>query len=390
MTAEATTKAGSERYSIPTEAELIQRANDLIPFLRSRADEIDHAGSVPEDVIDRLRNAGLFKILQPVEWGGYGLTPITFMRVLMELARGGSSGSAAWVYMVLGAHQATASALPEVAEEIWGKDPTTLVSSSYVPAGKCQKVDGGYIISGTWPTSSGCLNAKWAVVGAMGVGPNGGDVDHLGFFTPLSMGKCNDDWYTLGLQGTASRSVTFEEVFVPNHRVMSFTQSRTGVPFWLGATTIINSITIGFGQSAIDVCLELLQGKKRSYGSTLLTEDPRIQEKLGRAQAIVNRCRSRLEWVYERSLEEAAKGNGIPDMMLANMMDVSNTGQQIQEAVVTLYNIVGPSVVARKNTFERVFRDTFAASAHPQARFEDEPVELGQQLLANYRTAKAC
>lgn len=109
------------RYTVPPEAELIQRAGELVPFLRSRADEIDQLGSVPDDVIDRIRAAGLFKILQPVEWGGYGLTPITFMLVLMELARGGSSGSAAWVYMVLGGHQSMAAALPTVAEEIWGR-----------------------------------------------------------------------------------------------------------------------------------------------------------------------------------------------------------------------------------------------------------------------------
>ncbi|WP_419916182.1 acyl-CoA dehydrogenase family protein [Candidatus Poriferisodalis sp.] len=372
----------SVEVEIPSEEELLERARKLIPFLRERAADIDAERSVPPDVIDAIRDAGLFKVVQPRQFGGYGHDLLTFMRVVQELARGGSSGSAAWVYLVLGAHQGTVAALPQCMEEVWGEDDSVLISSSYVPRGTCKKVDGGYVVGGEWPTSSGCRNAGWALVGAHGPGLDGQD-DHLGFFIPLDEGEIVDDWHAMGLQGTASCTITFEGAFVPDHRVTSLTGSRNGLPFWLMATAAINSVIIGFGQSAIDVCIEMVEGKKRSYGTGFITDDLRVQERLGHAQAVVNGCRSRLEGVYREAVERVVNGEGLPPGVLANFMDLGRIGQQVQQAVLSLYNTIGPSVVLDKYPFERVFRDTLAASVHPQARFEDEPVELGRQLLGH-------
>ncbi len=366
---------------VPTEAQLLDRARALIPMLRERAGEIELAGSVPDDVIDAMRAAGLFKIVQPRRWGGYGLDLLTFFRVVMEISRGGSSGSAAWVMLVLGAHQGGLST-PEAEHDVWGEDDTALISSSYVPAGSCRRVEGGYVVSGTWPTSSGCLNARWVTVGARGPDLAGND-DHLGFLVPIADGVCLDDWQSIGLRGTASRSIRFDQVFVPDHRVSSFSRSRGGLPFWVVATFAINSISIGFGQSAIDVCAEMLQGKKRSYGTGLLTDDPRTQERLGQAQAIVNSCRSRLESAYRTAVETVTAGDELTAETVANLFDVARTGQQIQQAVLSLYNLIGPAVVFKKYPFERVFRDTMAATVHPQARFEDEPLEMGRLILAH-------
>ncbi len=368
-----------EGAAVPTEAELLVRARALIPMLRQRAEEIELAGSVPEDVIDAMRAAGLFKIVQPRRWGGYGLSLLTFLRVVMEISRGGSSGSAAWVLLVLGAHQG-GLATPEAEQDVWGEDRAALISSAYAPVGSCRKIDAGYVVSGTWPTSSGCLNARWVTVGARGP-DRAGHIDHLGFLVPLAEGVCLDDWQSMGLQGTASRSIRFDEVFVPDHRVTSFNRARSGLPFWVVATIAINSISVGFGQSAIDVCAEMLQGKSRTYGTGLLTDDPRTQDRLGHAQAVINSCRSRVETTFRTAVETASAGDELTAEVVANLLDVSRTGQQIQQAVLDLYNLIGPAVVFKKYPFERVFRDTMAATVHPQARFEDEPLELGRMII---------
>jgi len=367
--------------AIPTEDELLRRAREMIPMLRERAEEIELTGSVPADIIQAMRQAEFFKIVQPREWGGFGYDLMPYLRVVMEISRGGSSGSAAWVLLVLGAHQGTLSALPDAARDVWGEDNTVLISSSYVPLGTCERVDGGYVIGGTWPTSSGCLTAGWALVGAYGLDAEG-NRDHLGFFVPIADGECLDDWYSMGLQGTASRSIRFVDQFVPGHRVTSFTRSRGGLPFWLVATIAINSISIGFGQSAIDVCVEMIQGKRRSYGTGLLTDDACVQATLGTAQSVVNGCRSRLEDAYRTAVGIAMRGRELSPLELANLIDVAGTGQRIQQAVLSLHNVIGPGVVFKKYPFERIFRDTMACTVHPQARFEDEPRELGKLLIA--------
>lgn len=376
----ATGRELHEGAMVPSEAELLSRARALIPMLRERADEIDLAGSVPADVIQAMRDAEFFKIVQPPEWGGFGYDLMPFLRVVMEIARGGSSGSAAWVLLVLGTHQGALGGMEAAAQDVWGEDNTVLISSSYVPLGVCERVDGGYVISGTWPTSSGCLNAGWALVGAYGPDAQG-NRDHLGFLVPIADGECIDDWYSMGLKGTASRSIRFRDQFVPDHRVKSFTRLKDGLPFWLVATMAINSVPIGLGQSAIDVCLEMIAGKKRSYGTGLLSDDPRIQATLGQAQSVVNSCRSRLETSYRSAVEIAMSGRELTPLEVADLIDVSRTGQQIQQAVLSLHNVIGPGVVFQKYPFERIFRDTMTCTVHPQARFEDEPRELGRLLI---------
>jgi 3-hydroxy-9,10-secoandrosta-1,3,5(10)-triene-9,17-dione monooxygenase len=82
-------------------------------------------------------------------------------------------------------------------------------------------VEGGYRIKGSWDYSSGCdvgthfpgmtlLNSADSAVPA-GVGWVLFDRDAL---------EVIDNWNVIGMQGTGSRRVVAQEVFVPEHRVM--------------------------------------------------------------------------------------------------------------------------------------------------------------------------
>src|SRR5690625_2804011 len=82
--------------------EVIQRARDLIPFLRERAAEVEKNRMVSKEIVEKFTEAGFFKILQPKRWGGYEMSPNILNKVLMELGRG--CPSSAWIVMVLGVH----------------------------------------------------------------------------------------------------------------------------------------------------------------------------------------------------------------------------------------------------------------------------------------------
>ena len=137
---------------IPTEDEIILRARNLVPVLRSRAEACEKARMVLPETIADFQLAGFFRILQPRRWGGYEMSPNVLNKVLMELARG--CPSSAWIVMVLGVHPFEVGLLDErCGEELWENDNSTLVSSSYAPFGTVTKVDGGYVLTGEWMTS---------------------------------------------------------------------------------------------------------------------------------------------------------------------------------------------------------------------------------------------
>ena len=78
-----------------------------------------HAGS-PTKRSAELKEAGLFRILQPARFGGYELDPRTFLEVAMII--GAACGSTGWVYSVIGVHNWQLALMPEQAQEdVWGE-----------------------------------------------------------------------------------------------------------------------------------------------------------------------------------------------------------------------------------------------------------------------------
>lgn len=58
--------------------------NDVIPI----ADELEHADEFPEKLVDQMREIGIFGLTVPEEYGGIGEGILTYVLVVMELARG--------------------------------------------------------------------------------------------------------------------------------------------------------------------------------------------------------------------------------------------------------------------------------------------------------------
>ncbi|MEU7607492.1 hypothetical protein AB0B44_42915, partial [Streptomyces sp. NPDC041003] len=57
-----------------TAAEILERAKALAPLLRERSQEIERAKQLPADVVDMLRDTGVFRMCFGPEWGGPELT----------------------------------------------------------------------------------------------------------------------------------------------------------------------------------------------------------------------------------------------------------------------------------------------------------------------------
>lgn len=373
--------------AVPTEDEFLARARALVPLLRERAAEIDAAGSVPEDIVQMFREAGFYKMLQPKRWGGYEVSPLTFLKVLMEVGRG--SGSAAWILMILGTHQWEFGLMdPQAGEDVWGEDDTVLISSSYAPAGPATKVDGGYTLTGTWPTSSGCLNSKWVIIGTMNPVPGQAKPEWFSHLVPLSDCEIIDDWDVIGLQGTGSRSVKLDNVFVPDYRIHSLDKyeidDRGSIylfPFRLFFWSVVASVLVGYGQAAIDTFVIQSKGKKRTGSPELLSDTAHVKTALAEAQAKVTNCRLRIETMIEAGLAYANRRELLPDDLVTASFDIARTGEQMQQVALSLYNLLGPSIIYHERPFQRVFRDIMVASIHPTQRFEVEVDAIAEQVF---------
>ncbi|MEV0688156.1 acyl-CoA dehydrogenase family protein [Nocardia sp. NPDC050378] len=259
---------------IPTHDEIIERAHALLPFLREHQEATERNTFPIEEVHQAFLDNGFYKVLTPKRYGGYQMGPWTFLKLAIELARG--CPSAAWCYALGHAKTLTAAAYfpPEVQDELFAAEDGYFVSAAFAyPRGDARRVEGGYIVNGKYPYSSGSPYANYhiAVVPAPAGSPHGPEGSHLTVVIKRDDFTIGDDWgNVLGMRGSGSATVTVTEAFVPDHWVLtgSFTSlgadengtfgsryhedSTYAIPELGFASALVPALVIGMGYGMLD------------------------------------------------------------------------------------------------------------------------------------------
>jgi len=367
------------KTSDPTEAELLQRARDLLPSLRERAAEADRVRSVPAATIADIQAAGLLKILQPKRYGGYEMSPRVFFDVQMTLAEG--CMSTAWVYGVLGVHPWQLALFDVRAQDdVWGDDGSTLIGSTYMPVGKVTRVEGGFKLSGRWAFSSGCDHVEWIFLGAM-VPPveEGSAPEYRTFLVPKAEFSIVDTWHTLGLKATGSQDIVVEDAFVPDYRTHrtrdDTTASRPGIainkspiyllPFMQVFARAVSSACIGGLQGAVNAFRESAsrQVSRNMLGRT--ADDPSAQLVIAEALTAVDQLKLTLARNMDDMVEHAERGESAPieDRLLYRYQS-SQVPEICAQHVSRLLKSCGGSGVYLHHPVQRYFLDIHTARSH--------------------------
>jgi alkylation response protein AidB-like acyl-CoA dehydrogenase len=203
----------------PTIEELVARAAKIRTLVREQAEQSESNRVVSAQAIGRMSDAGLFQIMQPAIYGGYEYGFDALVHVAAEVAAG--CGSAGWVLSIGIVHQWLVATMPKEAQDEYWFDPGAISGGSYPPVGQVVHADGGYRISGSWAFTSGCDHMQWLFLGGMIPPEREGVSPKAAFFmVPRADVTFDDDWYTMGLAGTGSKTAVGNDVFVPAHRVV--------------------------------------------------------------------------------------------------------------------------------------------------------------------------
>ena len=375
----------------PTADELVQRAIAMIPGLRAEAEEVERARSVPEKTIRAFKDAGFFKILQPAIWGGYEMNPEVFYRVLMELGRG--CPSSAWNMMILGVHQWEFGTFDRRAgDEIWGEDPEVLVGSSYAPTGKVRKVEGGWMLSGAWPTSSGSDHAHGgSFLGARVFDDAGNCIDHRAFLARREDYDLIDDWHVVGLAGTGSKGVKVKgEVFIPDHRSHSVidyqlheTSATYNLPFFQVFYGAVSAVIVGFANGMVDLFIEHMKPRQNVFvGGPNAAQNPFIQEKLGNAVLLIRSARARILQFIQEASTFTERGELVPlDLRVHYFLDLQGVAKDCFAAGHMLFKKSSARGIFLSNPMQRQLRSLLVAANHITQNEDDTSALLGAYLL---------
>ena len=87
----------------PSIGELVARAAEIRALVRAQAEQTEVNRVVSAEAIECMRDAGLFKIMQPAVYGGYEYGFDALVPVVAQVAAG--CGSAGWVFSLGIVHQ---------------------------------------------------------------------------------------------------------------------------------------------------------------------------------------------------------------------------------------------------------------------------------------------
>lgn len=201
---------------------LVRRARELQPLLRKNAVQTDKERRAAEENVLAIEAAGLFRIMQPRRYGGFGATVRTHVEVTATLAE--ACPGTAWVQNLIGVCNWFASLLPErTQDEIFKDNPLARVAGVFTPSTQTHRkeVEGGLVVSGKWYYASGCLHADWGLVGLTEQDKDGKVIDQFIAFIPMKDLSVEDTWHTVGMRGSGSACLVANDVFVPQHRMYS-------------------------------------------------------------------------------------------------------------------------------------------------------------------------
>ena len=372
----------------------LDRARALIPRLAERAPAAAAARQLPAQTIAEYHAAGILRILQPRRFGGQQGRFSLFSRIVEELTHG--CASSAWVYAVLAEHQWIVAQYPEEAQiDVWGDDPEAVASSSLAPRAAL-RVAGGWRLSGRYSFSSGCDYAQWAILGAF-LGEMG-DPRHIAYLlVPLSEAEIVDDWQTLGLLGTGSKSLVLHDVFVPEHRSVMVSDLFAGTPpgalvhpdypvlraprgFLVSYS--LPPVAIALGRRALAIACASLAGRV-SRGVTRVAESEVVQMVIGEAAAAIDVATSMLHSGRESSTAAVSSGRRITEAeALRARRDMVYAQHQVAWALERLCEVDGARWVYDSDELGAIRRDVMTILTHHAASRQAAMAPYGRMLLA--------
>jgi 3-hydroxy-9,10-secoandrosta-1,3,5(10)-triene-9,17-dione monooxygenase len=379
----------------PNPDTLISRARAMLPILKSRSEAAAMDRCIPADTIREMKEAGFFRVLQPKRWGGYEMDPQVFLEIQMALAEG--CMSTAWVYGVVGVHPFQLALFDANAQQdVWATDDTTLMSSSYQPVGKVERVEGGFLLSGRWGFSSGCDHCEWVLLGSM-VPPAeaGGPPDMRTFLLPRKDYTIVYDWNVFGLQGTGSHGIIVDKAFVPEYRthrgVDGFALTNPGqavntaplyrVPWAQVFVRAVSTAAIGALQGALDGYKSIVAKRISTNTGQATKTDPAALNAAARTQSAILEMKTVLHRNFGEIMASVRAGREIPlTDRLRYRYESSQIVRRCADLCDELMPLVGGRAIYMDSPIVRFWLDLNAARAH----VANDPNLIGRSLGAMY------
>ncbi|MGB4779091.1 acyl-CoA dehydrogenase family protein [Microbacterium sp.] len=355
--------------------------DDLLERFRARAAQVDRDNVFPEDDLAELKDAGYLGVLAPTSLGGAGLglaeasllqqrlataAPATALAINMHLVWTGVAkvladrgiDSLRFVHEGAVAGEVFAFGISEAGNDLvlFGSD------TAAVPTG-----DGGYAFTGTKIFTS--LAPVWTQLGLHGLDTS--DPEHpklvYAFVPRTDAVVTRDDWDTVGMRGTQSRTTELHGAVAPADRVVRLVDPGPNPdPIVFGIFSVFEvllaSVYTGIARRSLDLAVETAKARRSKKTGLSYADDPDIRWRV-----------ADMALAYDGMLPQlAAIATDVDALANHGPLWFAKLSGLKHRAVVTAKQLVdeamlvsGGSSYFSRTELSRLYRDVLAGMFHP-------------------------
>ncbi len=376
---------------------LIENLVALRPWLRSMQGETERRRRVPQEVVERLNETGVYSLAMPPRFGGADYTARELFSVYEALGSG--CGATAWTLWTSTGGNMWSVAFPEdevkpVYDTPWvGNRTCAIGGSTRRLAGTARRVDGGWMVRGAWPFATGSAHASHAY---LAVYYDDADDTKVGMvLVPRDSYVLRDDWDAMGMAGTGSATIAIdEELFVPDERFSSpqilgqrlaeLKKNGFGLrPGGLGRSIMVGTgNAVGMAEHALELFLDGIGKKAIAYSPYRRQQDaPVTHLNVGYAKMQIKAARH----VAEAALDDIDRlyedrREATPADTVRYHADSAFVWDSCATAIETLFKASGASAIAKKQPLQLVARNCRAGSMHAAHNVQTCMENYGRQV----------
>ncbi|MCH7380676.1 MULTISPECIES: acyl-CoA dehydrogenase family protein [Acinetobacter] len=343
----------------------------LCQEIRERActGEFDNQAYVSQDIIDKLKQIGVYRALVPKRFGGNEWSPKQFCELIEQLSK--ADGSVGWVAS-FGMSPAYLGSLPEATlEQLYKDSPDIVFAGGIFPPQPAEITDAGVVVSGRWKFSSGCMGAD--IVG-VGISPQK-DNEAQGLprmaVMPANKAQIDMTWDTVGLKGTGSHDLVVKDVLVAKEwTFVRGEPSKLPEPFFKYpslslATQVLTVVGIGVAAAAIEEFQKLAPGKSSITGGAEIASRPVTQYEFAQVEAEFKAARV---WFYDTMQivwNEVLAGRTPTAEQISDMrLSCTHVARVCARVTRKIQMLAGMTAIYTHNPFSRFVNDTNVVTQH--------------------------
>ena len=267
------------------------------------------------------------------------------------------------------------------------------MSASFDPKGIATPVEGGYSFSGRFGFASGIDHADWLICGGFIVDGDKRDGPYF-FLLRRSEATIIDDWHTIGLEGTGSKSFSVEDVFMPDYALLRGEDARTGngpgaavnpggvyrLPRGFLTPALFASMTVGMAQGLLDQWLAYTA--TRMSRGTKVADNPTSHVIVGECAAEIDAAEALNRDTITAAMKVLETGGTLSDAELLRAKRNSAWAcRTALEAGTRLFNTAGGTAIFKGGAVEREYRNLLASASHHIVNWEVSALDSGAAML---------